>query len=177
VIFFNLGILIAALVILGTLSYSAYADPGNVEITDIFVQGGISFDVLDPDGLKSVTLLPNANCQLETQDINLSCLNPQTTFFELALFCINPQGDPPSGTFQITDCQADMETETWFIQGPNPGTANCNINCFLRSAVGGEFIGIDSTMVLVAGTQNTAAWMIPAVVSAIGIGIVIARKF
>ena len=43
--------------------------------------------------------------------------------------------------------------------------------------VGGEFIPLDSTMVLVAGAQYTAAWMIPVIVSAIGIGIVIARKF
>jgi len=45
------------------------------------------------------------------------------------------------------------------------------------SAVGGEFIPLDSTMVLVAGTHSIAAWMIPVIVSAIGIGIVIARKF
>jgi len=45
------------------------------------------------------------------------------------------------------------------------------------SAVGGDFIPLDSTMVLVAGAQYTAAWMIPVLVSAIGIGIVIARKF
>ncbi len=44
-------------------------------------------------------------------------------------------------------------------------------------AVGGDFIPLDTTMVLVAGAQYTAAWMIPAIVSAIGIGIVIARKF
>ncbi len=44
-------------------------------------------------------------------------------------------------------------------------------------AVGGDIIPLDSTMVLVAGTQYTAAWMIPVLVSAIGIGIVIARKF
>ena len=43
--------------------------------------------------------------------------------------------------------------------------------------VGGEIIPLDTTMVLVAGTQYTAAWMIPVLVSAIGIGIVIARKF
>ena len=43
--------------------------------------------------------------------------------------------------------------------------------------VGGELIPLDTTMVLVAGTQTTAAWMIPVIVSAIGIGIVIARKF
>ena len=44
-------------------------------------------------------------------------------------------------------------------------------------AVGGEFIGIDTTAVLAAGAQNTAAWMIPVILAAAGIGIVIARKF
>jgi len=44
-------------------------------------------------------------------------------------------------------------------------------------AVGGDFIGVDTTAVLLAGTQTTAAWMIPAIVSAIGIGIVLARRF
>ena len=45
------------------------------------------------------------------------------------------------------------------------------------NAVGGEFIGLETTSVLAAGAQYTAAWMIPVIVSAIGIGIVIARKF
>jgi len=44
-------------------------------------------------------------------------------------------------------------------------------------AVGGDIIPLETTMVLVAGAQYTAAWMIPAIVSAIGIGIVLARKF
>ncbi len=44
-------------------------------------------------------------------------------------------------------------------------------------AVGGEFLGVDTTAVLVAGSQNTAAWMIPVIVSGIGFAIVIARKF
>jgi len=43
--------------------------------------------------------------------------------------------------------------------------------------VGGKLIEIDTTSLLVAGTQMTAAWIIPAIISAIGIGIVIARKF
>jgi len=45
------------------------------------------------------------------------------------------------------------------------------------SVVGGELIPLDSTMILVAGAQYNAAWMIPVIISAIGIGIVIARKF
>jgi len=52
-----------------------------------------------------------------------------------------------------------------------------NVAQSLGMAVGGDLIPLDTTMVLVAGTQNTAAWMIPVIVSAIGIGIVIARKF
>jgi len=44
-------------------------------------------------------------------------------------------------------------------------------------AVGGWFFEVDKPALLVAGAQMNAAWMIPAIVSAIGIGIVIARKF
>ncbi len=43
--------------------------------------------------------------------------------------------------------------------------------------VGGYIIPVESTPVVLAGAQTSAAWMIPAIVSAIGIGIVIARKF
>jgi hypothetical protein len=46
-----------------------------------------------------------------------------------------------------------------------------------RCAVGGEMIPLDTTMVLLAGSQMTASWMIPIIVSGIGIGIVLARKF
>jgi len=48
---------------------------------------------------------------------------------------------------------------------------------FCVQAIGGEIIPLDTTMVLVAGTQTTAAWMIPVIVSGIGIAVVIARKF
>jgi len=44
-------------------------------------------------------------------------------------------------------------------------------------AVGGDMIQMETTSILAAGAQYTAAWMIPVIVSAIGIGIVIARKF
>ena len=44
-------------------------------------------------------------------------------------------------------------------------------------AVGGVFEGVDTTSLLVTGSQMNASWMIPVIVSAIGIGIVIARKF
>ena len=46
-----------------------------------------------------------------------------------------------------------------------------------NGVIGGEIIPIDTTALLLAGVQTNAAWMIPVIVSAIGIGIVIARKF
>jgi len=43
--------------------------------------------------------------------------------------------------------------------------------------VGGELIPIEATSLILAGTQTTFSWMIPITVSAVGIVIVIARKF
>jgi len=43
--------------------------------------------------------------------------------------------------------------------------------------VGGIFEGVDTTSLLLTGAQMNAAWMLPVIVSAIGIAIVIARKF
>jgi len=90
----------------------------------------------------------------------------------------------------IASSFSGMETLTvsgpdiaYIITGARPPALNGasvaidNIIFTLQIAVGGEMIPLDSTMVLVGGAQYTAAWMIPVIVSAIGIGIVIARKF
>jgi hypothetical protein len=52
-------------------------------------------------------------------------------------------------------------------------------NVFLmpRTAVGGHMIPVDTTVLLLAGTQYMGAWLIPLIVSAVGVGIVILRKF
>jgi len=65
-------------------------------------------------------------------------------------------------------CAKDLSHVEYFIMDLLPPAS---------FAVGGEFIGIDTTAVLAAGAQYTAAWIIPVLVSTIGIGIVIARKF
>jgi len=62
-----------------------------------------------------------------------------------------------------------------------PGTAIFEVVIdsvsFGEPSVGGIFEGVDTTSLLVAGAQANAVWMIPVIVSAIAIGIVIARKF
>ncbi len=57
-----------------------------------------------------------------------------------------------------------------------PGEIRGQVSCQPVSAVGGDIIPLDTTMVLLAGTHAVAVWMIPVIVSAIGIGIVLARK-
>jgi len=47
---------------------------------------------------------------------------------------------------------------------------------FASHAVGGEFVPMSSSALLLAGAQNSMSWMIPLVIAAAGFGIVISRK-
>ncbi len=73
---------------------------------------------------------------------------------------------------QLRDCIAGSVLPVLECNGV---FADCQAQ--LCHAVGGAMIQMETTSVLAAGAQYTAAWMIPVLVSAIGIGIVIARKF
>jgi len=99
-----------------------------------------------------------------------------------------------AGGFDVpfpTSCQDCDELEEVFLEfctvgvGSQSQITECNQlfqsiqlcrPTFCR-AVGGDMIQMETTSILAAGAQYTAAWMIPVLVSAIGIGIVIARKF
>ena len=81
----------------------------------------------------------------------------------------------------IGDCPYGADPKTGICWcGPPNGVAGATLPpaiCIERpSAVGGDLISLDTTMVLVAGAQYTMAWMIPVLVAAAGIGIVVARK-
>jgi len=107
-----------------------------------------------PDG----TFLGNANpfCSTSTQFVGIS------------------KSQLPA-VLTMTDCQSPPDVTVWSL-------TETEITCISGICpsvvfVGGEFIGVDSTSLLVAGAQTNAAWMIPVLISAIGIAIVIARKF
>jgi len=69
------------------------------------------------------------------------------------------------------ECVADLDS----ICGT--GTKALDMMCVVSLAVGGYFVGVEYSSLLLAATQLTAAWMIPVIVSGIGFAIVIARKF
>ena len=79
--------------------------------------------------------------------------------------------NPTNGLFNIVGSQALIGSSLGGLAFGNICPTNGGI------PIGGELIPLDTTMILLAGTQMTAAWLIPVIVSAIGIGIVIARKF
>jgi len=72
-----------------------------------------------------------------------------------------------------------IDSMSWDDTNPDNFVAFDNIVLEIDGiqTVGGELIPLDTTSLILAGTQMNAAWMIPVIVSAIGIGIVIARKF
>jgi hypothetical protein len=109
--------------------------------------------------------------------------------------CYDPTlpGGMTSGTYQAT--VPSTNTVMWFFEcEPNPDweeivfTYDPTLTSILQvdiwttsfeksSPVGGDMIQMETTSILAAGAQYTAAWMIPVIVSAIGIGIVLARRF
>ena len=97
---------------------------------------------------------------------------------------------PPTECQDCDDLERLFEQEGCIINtGTGAGSQSISQICddiirFLQTcradfcrAIGGDLIQMETTSVLAAGAQYTAAWMIPVIVSAIGFAIVIARKF
>jgi len=88
------------------------------------------------------------------------------------------------GFATCAECSADLQQCLASASSPSE-EEQCRVifqDCILFTfegscPVGGSMIQMETIPILAAGAQYTAAWMIPAIVSAIGIGIVIARKF
>jgi len=154
---------VALMIILGT-TQTAYAGSlimVTVEKTTTSGDGIFTFDLANPGSLD----FPEDTCSINTQTEN-SC-NLESA---LGVFWVVTER-PQAGWMQ------DSTTCPGVIDPDVTPTIICQFVNSPKSAIGGEIIPLDTTMVLVAGSQNTAAWMIPVIVSAIGIGIVIARKF
>ena len=93
------------------------------------------------------------------------CTNPDTC--NGSITCL-PRNEP-----QGTSCDANEDSCTT-DQCDNIGRCVAGPS---ECVVGGEMIPIGTTSLILAGTQSAFSWMIPITVSAIGIAIVIAKKF
>ena len=110
-------------------------------------------------------------------------LGVSLAFIQIPMTPVGP-GDPNGGTFgtweQVIHSEpfAVIKKVQFFGDLPSDRTGYDNFEfCITVAAIGGEISPTTTSALLLAGAQNSMAWMIPVIVSAIGIGIVIARKF
>ncbi len=161
-----------------TVSQLAFADGGGPNIC----KGGPTDNTANqPTIINSATNI----LQICIKDGNDSFAAPHTKHSLL----ITVDTDPNDSTtnYGVNDCYTvqGMGTTQVTVDNVCQGMGISHVDYFVEggvppgsfTAVGGEFIGIDTTAVLAAGAQNTAAWMIPLILAAAGLGIVIARKF
>ncbi len=71
---------------------------------------------------------------------------------------------------QFQQCLQDTSTTDQFCRDWFDA---CNTALMCLNAVGGELFPIDTTSMILAGTQNTVSWMIPIIVAAAGFGLII----
>ncbi len=111
---------------------------------------------------------------------NLPGQTAGSTYWVTSGNCIpNPNWEKITLTWKGTDWALIQVVVNTVSEDTSEDDTEVNINDMngLQTAVGGDLIPLDSTMILAAGAQYTAAWMIPVIVSGIGFAIVIARKF
>jgi len=144
-------------------SQEVFAEPGNTGVTLNALDANFaSLIPTDPDGLDNVQVIRTG------ADPFGGTLNCDT----VSSFGASPHFLP--WTFTLTDCQTPGDVTVWSID--LSGVITC-IEGSCLPLVGGELIPLDTTSLIVAGAQMNASWMIPVIVSGIGIAIVIARKF
>jgi len=170
-------VILTAITVIGINGNLAYSESGVAQISDITAQGGVGFDVLDPDGVESVVFISNTQgaTPSPTENIpNPSCITPLEMLFGFFSWDQNNQNIPGPSIFEITDCSTPSVTYTCEVfhdafGGQNSGT------CIAEEpaeppVVGGEFLPIDSTALLLAGLQSSAIWMLPVLAGAAGAG-------
>ncbi len=127
-------------------------------VTDAFDQND-QFEVFDNNVQIGTTSLPDMVGQCAPNNTD-----PED--------CLADPGSS-SGMF-LLGSGAHSITFTGVPQGSNSGAAYFKV--IQHAAVGGEFSLMSTSALLLAGTQNMMAWMIPLVVAVAGFGLVIARK-
>jgi len=151
-------------------SQTVFAQPGNTGLTVIaFDQDVLSLEPTDPDGLDNALVTTGGG------QFGGGLLCDTTSFLSAAL-----SFHPLPWTVTLTDCQDPGDVTVWSVD------VNGVITCIEGSClpdgepgptlIGGELLPIETTSLLLANAQSFS-WMIPVVLSGIGIGLfVVSRK-
>ena len=100
------------------------------------------------------------------------CDPPSGSLFPVGITTVTCTAEDPSGNIS----QASFTITVNFVEECPPGTTPPDCEPIDSEVIGGELIPIESTSLILAGAQSFS-WMIPVVVSGIGIGLfVVSRK-
>lgn len=157
-------------------------DPG-VELTTCMLSTEISIDINgDSIWFVSNTILPDGFLvgNLEYDFTDMDWVNPGPGIITgVELFGITTV---PSFTLSHTTDSVHFEHDE--ITLDCGGQTECPLEFHIdidtehddRQAIGGEFVPMSTSALLLAGAQNSMAWMIPLMVAVAGFGLVISRK-
>ena len=162
---------ITTILILGSLGMIQQAYAGGLDLEDIIFTKEVDKSVINSgEQVKYTYTLENLDpvnsdsCTITDDKLGIIVDNVFVDALSVRGIVRSTFLDETTTNIATLECSRFMDTRSVMVTVVEP-------------RVGGELLSIDTTSVLLAGTQTTAAWMIPVVVSAIGIGIVIARKF
>jgi len=154
-----------------TTSQFAFADGSNVTPAEC-----------DPGDFKDDDIPDSATMSTDPDNtgmiINGLCIKAGGGMDDHGEFFTTNQNPTPDGCFIISGLgTTEAKVTEDFDTGEN--CMNLSHVDYVKNGVivGGYLISIDTTAVLLAGAQFTAAWIIPVIVAGIGFAIVIARKF
>ena len=122
----------------------------------------------------TISLITQAPFDCNSKGIDVTLENQQLFLgqFQVDETLTNTGGAPGETLCEITfDIEIPGDPNVFLVQQVRITTPEPE-----PTVVGGEMIPIETTALILAGAQ-TFSWMIPVIVSAVGIGIVIARKF
>jgi len=164
-------IVIASILLMGTVTTSQF----------VFADGGINTPPIceggptTPDG-GNVVMDPTTTINAASNIVSICIKNGEDSF---------PQPFPQHSGLIVVDGDYGFGCYTVLGLGTTQVTVTENANCmdvshvdfFIDDMVGGHGGITDNTALLVSGSHLTASWMIPLLVSAIGIGVfVFTRK-
>lgn len=188
------SIFLVAILVLVTSSIVVQEALAVTDFADLSISKSDSVDPVSPDELFSYTItVSNAGPADADNVVVLDNLPIGITFISTS-GCLNDPGGVPSCSLG-TVLAGDSKTYTITVKGisgihinyasvsstntdPNVGNNEANEETTIQNQptlVGGEMIPLDTTVLLLAGVQGNAIWLIP-IVSVIGIGIFIIRR-
>jgi len=138
---------------------------GTITITDEFRNG--AFDTFHNECTGVLNLI----------DTDSSGNGPGALFINHGIININTNNAPGfenDGIFQNSGIINPFEK--FFNDDVDGGTFETVASPCVQVLVGGNFLPIDTTSLLLAGAQMTTSWLIPVIVAGLGFAIVIARK-